>query len=138
MFRALKAYEWIYWYVFYSLVINVWTEGLKWRLMLRQMRESMFCETIHVEVASHTWAIQSFDLSKWHCALWLNISSRLCCDQTSLYPHHKMGGGYNGFALSRPSVGRLVRSSVRLHYRVRSINPIPMKDFFQTWLKYSP
>jgi len=31
------------------------------------------------------------------------------------------GGGYNGLALSRPSV--------RLHYRVRSINPIPIEGF---------
>jgi len=41
----------------------------------------------------------------------------------SLNPHHKMcgGGGYDGFALSRLSVG--------LHYRVRSINPIPIQGF---------
>jgi hypothetical protein len=31
------------------------------------------------------------------------------------------GGGYNGFALSRPSV--------RLHFRVRSITPIPIEAF---------
>ena len=29
----------------------------------------------------------------------------------------------------RPSVGRSVRPSVRLHYRVRSINPIPIERF---------
>jgi hypothetical protein len=39
-----------------------------------------------------------------------------------LYPHHKMCGGcYNGFALSC--------RSVRLHYRVSSINPIPIEGF---------
>jgi len=32
-----------------------------------------------------------------------------------------MLGGYNGFALSRPSV--------RLHYLVRSIKPIPIEGF---------
>ena len=32
---------------------------------------------------------------------------------------------YNGFASSRPSVGL----SVRLHYRVRSINSIPIEGF---------
>jgi len=34
------------------------------------------------------------------------------------------GGGYHGFALSCPSVG----PSVRLHYRVRSIN-LPIEGF---------
>jgi len=44
-----------------------------------------------------------------------------------LHPQHKMGGGgYNGFALSRPSIGR----SVHLHYRVRSTSPIPIEEFF--------
>ena len=38
-------------------------------------------------------------------------------------------GGYVGFALSRRSVGRSVRPSVLLHYRVRSINPIPIEGF---------
>ena len=49
-------------------------------------------------------------------------------------PPQNVWGSYNGFALSRPSVDR----SVRLHYRVRFINPIQMKDFLQTWLKFSP
>ena len=43
------------------------------------------------------------------------------------------GGGYNGFVLSRRSVGRSVcpsvGRSVRLHYRVRYINPIPIEGF---------
>ena len=39
------------------------------------------------------------------------------------------GGGYNGFALSRPSDGRSVRPSFHLHYRVRSIHPIPIEGF---------
>jgi hypothetical protein len=39
------------------------------------------------------------------------------------------GGGYNGFALSRQSVGRSVRPSVRLHFCVRSITPIPIEGF---------
>ena len=38
-------------------------------------------------------------------------------------------GGYNGFALSRPSDGRSVGTSVHLHYRVRSIHPIPIEGF---------
>ena len=37
------------------------------------------------------------------------------------HPTTKWGGGYNEFALSRPSV--------RLHYRVRSINPKPIEGF---------
>jgi len=38
-------------------------------------------------------------------------------------------GGYNGFALSRPSDGRSVSPTVHLHYRVRSINPILIEGF---------
>ena len=37
--------------------------------------------------------------------------------------------GYNRFALSRPSDGRSVGPSVHLHYRVRSIHPIPIEGF---------
>jgi len=49
-------------------------------------------------------------------------------------PQNVGGGGYNGFALSRPSVRpSVVRPSVgrsvRLHYRVRSTNPIPIEGF---------
>ena len=40
-----------------------------------------------------------------------------------------IGGGYNGLALSRPSDSRSVRPSVPLHYRVRSIYPIPIEGF---------
>ena len=36
-------------------------------------------------------------------------------------PHNVGGGGYNGLAFSRPSV--------RFHYHVRSINPIPIEGF---------
>jgi len=39
------------------------------------------------------------------------------------------GGGYNRFALSRPSDGRSVGPPVHLHYRVRSIHPIPIEGF---------
>ena len=45
-------------------------------------------------------------------------------------------GRYNGFALSRSSDGRSVRPSVHLHYRVRSIHPIQIEDFLQTWLQW--
>ena len=39
-------------------------------------------------------------------------------------------GSYNGFALSCPSDGRSVGRSVRyLHYRFRSIHPIPIEGF---------
>jgi len=44
-------------------------------------------------------------------------------------PTTKWVRGYNGFALSRRSVGPSVRQSVRLHYRVRLINPIPIEGF---------
>jgi len=39
----------------------------------------------------------------------------------SIPPLQHVGGGFNGFALSRPSV--------RLHYRVRFINPKPTGGF---------
>jgi len=43
-----------------------------------------------------------------------------------LHPHHKMWGGYTGFALSCRSVGRSVLPSP---IRVRSITPLLMEGF---------
>ena len=40
-------------------VLDVTTERLKWRLLLRQMRESAKCQTLHMRVASHARKIQS-------------------------------------------------------------------------------
>jgi len=45
------------------------------------------------------------------------------------FTHFYHVGGYNGFALSRPSDGRSVGRSVHLHYLFRSIHPIPIEGF---------
>jgi len=47
-----------------TILINVSTERLKWRPMLRQMRESMSRQTMFVRVANNTQAIHSFEWSK--------------------------------------------------------------------------
>jgi len=49
--------------------IHVLTKGFKWQLMLRQMRESMLRQTLHVHIASDTQKIQSSDWPKWRWAL---------------------------------------------------------------------
>jgi len=58
-----------------------------------------------------------------------NTSCLLHIFYTIFYHPTTKCGGYDGFALSRPSVGRSVGPSVLLHYRVRSINPIPIDGF---------
>jgi len=57
----------------------------------------------------------------------ITLSMPVCkCHRVYYTPTTKCRGGpYNGVALSRPSV----RPSVHLHYRVRSINPIPIEGF---------
>ena len=42
---------------------------LKRRPMLRQMRESMLRQTLHLRIAIDTKKIQSSDWPKWRCAL---------------------------------------------------------------------
>ena len=49
---------------FAHIVINVSTERLKRRPMLRQLRKSLLRRTMHVRVASDTQTIQSFDWTK--------------------------------------------------------------------------
>jgi len=43
------------------------TECLKWRPLLRQMRESMLRQTLHVRVASDTQKIKSSEWPTWLC-----------------------------------------------------------------------
>ena len=61
----------------FPIIIYVSTEHLKWCLVLRQMRESMLCQTLHVCIVSDTRNIQSCDWPKWCCALWRYIISCL-------------------------------------------------------------
>ena len=63
-------------------VINLSTESLKWRPMLRQMRVSMLRQTLLVSVASNTRKIQSSNWLNWR-ALWHYVISRFC-----LTKHH--------------------------------------------------
>ena len=57
--------------------------------------------------------------------LWTSLQCLLCYTPTT-----KCGGGHTGFALSRRSVGRSVRPSVRPSpIRVRSITPLLMEWF---------
>ena len=49
----------------------------------------------------------------------MQVSVRTLCKMSSLIvipPPQNVGGGYTGFALSRRSVGRSVRPSVRLQF----------------------
>ena len=63
-----------------TCLINVLTERLKWRPMLRQMRESMLRQTLHVSIASNIQMIQSSDWPKLCCALWRYVTSPLLSD----------------------------------------------------------
>ena len=49
--------------------LNVSTERLTWRLMLRQMREKTLRQILHVRVVSKLQKSLFSDLSKWRCAL---------------------------------------------------------------------
>jgi len=65
------------------LLVQLMTECLKWRLMLRQMRESPLHQILLVPLAIDTHKIYSFDWPKWCCALWCYIISHCLLDQTS-------------------------------------------------------
>jgi len=62
--------------------INILTEWIKWRLMVRQMRESML-QPWHLGVANDTQNIQSSNWPKWHCALWHSAISCFLLDKMS-------------------------------------------------------
>ena len=49
--------------------------------MLRQMRESMLRQTLHLHIAIDTKKIQSSDWPKWRCALLPYVISQLRLDQ---------------------------------------------------------
>ena len=71
---------WRMWGSSQSLAENISTERLKWRPMLRQRRESVFCQTLQVHITCDTQKIQSSDWPKWRCTLWRNVNSRLLWD----------------------------------------------------------
>jgi len=68
--------------------------SLKWRPMLRQMRESMLRQTLHLRIAIDTKKIQSSDWPKWRCALWPYVISQLCLDQMAFQMVWQMGCRY--------------------------------------------
>jgi len=61
--------------------INVSTERLKWRLMLRKMRKIM--SNLACACSQQFTKIKSSDWPKWHCALWRYITVHLFLDKTS-------------------------------------------------------
>jgi len=67
----------------FHLGINVSTDPLKWRLMLRHMWESMLRQIFQVHVTSNTQNIKSSDWPKWLCTLWRNVNSHFLSDITS-------------------------------------------------------
>ena len=75
-----KLNDILHW-IFYNIMqlttptINLSTKRLTWRLMLRQMRESIVHQTLLVQEANETKQIKSSD--KWHCASWRYVISRL-------------------------------------------------------------
>ena len=56
--------------------INVLAEHFKWRLMLRQLWDSMLRQTLPVHIASDT-KDSVFRSPKWRCALWRYLISHL-------------------------------------------------------------
>jgi len=55
-----------------SNTFNVWTEYLKWRSMLWQMRESLLCQTLLVRVDSDIGTIKSSDWPTTTCVMTLH------------------------------------------------------------------
>jgi len=53
-----------------------------------------------------------------------NIQRLAVCFDIFLYPHHKMWGGYTGFAVSRRSVGPSVRPFVRPSVRLQFVSAL--------------
>jgi len=77
--------------------INLSTERLKWRPMLRQMRESMLRQTLLVRVTSDIHKIQTSDWPKLRCVLWRYIISAFCW---SMGRHFQAFCGYvNSFCI---------------------------------------
>jgi len=146
----------IFWKLDVVSQIDVLTELLKWLLMVKQKRGSMFYQTLHERVASKQ-KIQPSDYSKWYCVLWHYVISLLLLNQISNNPRDELLVGqyidscfllisyilWNHY-VSPHKMGRhivfssVVCPSVRLlHFLVRSISFEPLVGFTNNFAQMS-